>query len=131
MFSKSKVAALGIIGLFVLSGIGACSKTSANEQNGISNISVASAKEEISAKSDLTIIDVRTADEYAAGHLEKAVNIDFLGSDFEEKLAILPKDKEYLVYCRSGNRSTQSMNIFKKLGFTNVKNVQGGYNQLK
>ena len=72
------------------------------------------------------VLDVRTAEEFAEGHLEGATNIDFQKSDFEEKLTSLEKSKTYLIHCRSGFRSGKSLAVFKKLGFQNIIHLDGG-----
>ena len=79
-------------------------------------------------KSDSVIlIDVRTADEYNAGHIEGARNIDVLKDDFNNiATTSLPKDKEIAVYCRSGKRSMKAANILAKDGFK-VINLKGGW----
>lgn len=55
-----------------------------------------------------TVIDVRTPEEYGAGHVEGAELIDVQAADFDEKVAELGPDGAYVVYCRSGNRSAQA-----------------------
>jgi rhodanese-related sulfurtransferase len=73
------------------------------------------------------LLDVRTTEEYAQDHLDAAINVDFYQqSNFRAKLQELDKSKNYFVYCNSGNRSGQSMAIFKELGFTSVTDLQGG-----
>ena len=86
---------------------------------------------EIQAKppSDLVILDVRTPEEFAEGHLEGAVMIDFYDLDFADQLAELDPDVPYLLYCRSGNRSGQTLALMEELGFTDVADVDGGINQ--
>ncbi len=74
----------------------------------------------------LVILDVRTADEFAEGHLEGATMIDFYLDDFADRLADLDRDVPYLVYCRSGNRSEQAVGIMRELGFADVADVDGG-----
>lgn len=69
------------------------------------------------------ILDVRTAEEYQSGHLKGARNIDFLSSDFKDQLSSLDKNKKYVLYCRSGNRSGQASYIMKKMGFPNSENL--------
>lgn len=72
-------------------------------------------------------LDVRTAEEYAEGHIDRAINIDVLKDDFEvNTTAILPKDKTIAVYCRSGKRSKKAAGILVKLGF-NVVELNCGY----
>lgn len=75
------------------------------------------------------IIDVRTPGEFAGGHLIEALNYDFLGGVFAEKMADLDKDATYYLYCASGNRSGQSAQMMVKAGFTNVYNA-GGFHEL-
>ena len=75
---------------------------------------------------DLVILDVRTADEFAEGHLDGAIMIDFYADDFADQLAGLDPDVPYLLYCRSGNRSGQTATMMQDLGFTDVADVDGG-----
>lgn len=72
------------------------------------------------------VLDVRTPEEFAEGHVKDALNIDFKKSDFADNLAKLDKDQAYLVHCRSGGRSGQSLAVFKKLGFKNIIHLDGG-----
>lgn len=75
---------------------------------------------------DLVILDVRTPEEFAEGHLEGAILVDFYDEDFEDQLAELDPDVPYLLYCRSGNRSSQTRPIMERLGFRDVADVDGG-----
>ncbi len=74
----------------------------------------------------LVVLDVRTPEEFAGGHLAGATNIDFYAPDFRTRLDALDKDVPYLVYCRSGNRSAQAVDLMRDLGFSQVYDVQGG-----
>lgn len=74
----------------------------------------------------LVILDVRTPEEFAQGHLEDALMIDFYLDDFADRVADLDPDVPYLVYCRSGNRSGQTAAIMEEYGFTDVADVDGG-----
>jgi rhodanese-related sulfurtransferase len=78
---------------------------------------------------DFIIIDVRTADEYNTGHIDRAVNIDVASPDFRSKINQLDKNKKYLVYCRSGVRSAQASGIMAELGFTSITNLLQGISQ--
>jgi len=73
--------------------------------------------------SNATIIDVRTPAEYAQGHLQGAVDIDVQAADFSSKIAGLPHDGTYLLYCRSGSRASQAKTIMDQAGFTSVTNL--------
>jgi phage shock protein E len=76
------------------------------------------------------VIDVRTKDEYNAGHLAITdAQYDIINGDFQEKLSELDKDKTYYLYCRSGNRSGQAAKMMKNQGFENVYNI-GGFSRL-
>lgn len=68
------------------------------------------------------IVDVRTPSEFASGHLEGAVNINWEGN-FAAGIASLPLDGNYLLYCRSGNRAGQAKTAMGQLGFTDVTNL--------
>lgn len=72
---------------------------------------------------DTMLLDVRTAEEYAAGHLDSAHLLDFNGGDLAAAIQSLDPDAEYLVYCRSGNRSSQAIALMEQAGFTNLTNL--------
>jgi len=78
---------------------------------------------------DFVIIDVRTLEEFAEGHLEDAINIDYYSETFRDELTLLDKSKTYLIYCRSGNRSGQTLDIMEELNFREVYNMSGGIKQ--
>jgi phage shock protein E len=76
------------------------------------------------------VIDVRTQDEYNAGHLKVAdQHHDILNGDFAQQLDSLDKNETYYLYCRSGNRSGKATQMMKDNGFENVYNI-GGYSDL-
>lgn len=73
------------------------------------------------------ILDVRLPDEFTAGHLQQAVNLDFMSPSFNQRLADLDKDKSYYLYCVSGNRSGQAAAIMAGAGFSKIANIGGFY----
>ena len=75
------------------------------------------------------LVDVRTPQEYAQGHIEGSVNIDWNGPGFMEKMDELSKDKGVILYCRSGGRSASAMKKLSGSGYTELYNVLGGYMQ--
>jgi phage shock protein E len=75
---------------------------------------------------DLVILDVRTPEEFAEGHIEGAVMIDFYSDTFDAELAALDPDVSYVVYCRSGNRSGQTITKMEQIGFQSVEDIDGG-----
>lgn len=74
---------------------------------------------------ETVIVDVRTPEEFATGHLEGAVNVDLQSGDFEAEISSLPVDGEYVVYCRSGNRSAQAVDVMATNGFDDVVDAGG------
>lgn len=73
--------------------------------------------------SKTAIIDVRTAEEYAAGHLEGAVNIDVESPTFQAVIESLPTEEAYAVYCRTGRRSAVAKEKMDASGFTAVADL--------
>ena len=66
------------------------------------------------------IIDVRTPEEFIAGHVRGALLIDFKDASFDAKIAELDPNAEYIVYCRSGNRSAQAAARMREAGIGNI-----------
>jgi rhodanese-related sulfurtransferase len=75
---------------------------------------------------DLVILDVRTPEEFAEGHIEGAVMVDFYSDTFDDELAALDPNVPYVVYCRSGNRSGQTITKMEQIGFQSVEDIDGG-----
>ena len=88
-------------------------------------LSACSASEPITLSADTTVLDVRTANEYDAGHLEGAINIDVQSADFEAQVTELENDAEIVVYCASGNRSGMAVDQMTDLGFTDLIDAGG------
>ena len=75
---------------------------------------------------NFTILDVRTPEEFLGEYMENAVNLDYYSDTFRNDLDKLDKNKTYLIYCRSGRRSENALNIMKELDFREVYNMLGG-----
>ena len=75
---------------------------------------------------DVIILDVRTPEEFASGHIEGALNIDFNSGNFANEITRLNPSENYAIYCRSGSRSGQAASIMHKAGFHDVSNLNGG-----
>jgi rhodanese-related sulfurtransferase len=82
-------------------------------------------------EANVTILDVRTENEYNNGHVENAILMSLRASDFSDKIRDLNKDHTYYVYCRSGGRSRSAVNKMRKEGFSSAYNIKGGILQLK
>jgi len=94
---------------------------------GIVDVDAEKASALVEEESDLVVLDVRTPEEFAEGHLAGAVNIDFKKDDFAAKVGELDTEKPYLVHCRSGSRSGKSMEVFKDLDFEEIYHLKTGY----
>lgn len=82
--------------------------------------------EEAIQKPGVVILDVRTKEEYATGHIAGAININFYDPNFQEELSKLDKGVTYDVYCHSGSRSGKTLLLMQGLGFSNVEDLSGG-----
>ena len=78
----------------------------------------AEAFEQVISDTSVVRLDVRSIDEYASGHIAKAINIDVMKDDFKSKAtSLLPKDKTIALYCRSGRRSKKAAGILVENGY--------------
>lgn len=80
-----------------------------------------------SEMNDVIILDVRTPEEFAAGHLPNAQNMNWYDEDFVTKIEALSKSETIYVYCKKGGRSLKAQEKLKSLGYTKVINLEGGY----
>ena len=81
---------------------------------------------ELVRDTNVVVLDVRTAEEYADGHIERAVNIDYKKDDFMDRAkAALPTGKTIAIYCRSGRRSGNAASMLAPEGYVLV-NLKGG-----
>ena len=116
-----------VLALALLLTLAACSSETATDTTAsIRVVPPTEAADLLAEEPGRTVIDVRTPAEYAEGHLEGAVLVDYNAPDFAERIAEFERDGEYLVYCRSGNRSAGARATMGELGFTDVVDVEGG-----
>ncbi len=94
-------------------------------------ISIEAVKKIIEEKGDYVLVDVRTPQEISQGKIEGALEIDFYSDNFKNEISKLDKNASYIMYCRSGSRSGQAMNLMETMGFKSVKNMVGGYSSWK
>ena len=81
---------------------------------------------EVIAQPGVIILDVRTPEEFNAGHIPNAININVADSNFSSEVSKLDKNATVAVYCRSANRSAVATNEMAELGFTDMYDMQGG-----
>lgn len=113
-----------IIAISLITVFSGCQNSSAGQtQSGIKQISVEKAKEIVDEK-DVQFIDVRTVEEYQAGHTSKTVNLPL--DSLEQSLSELDKAKPVYVICQTGRRSQKGAEILEKNGFKDLYNIEGG-----
>jgi rhodanese-related sulfurtransferase len=78
------------------------------------------------AERDVVLLDVRTPEEFAAGHLQGATNLPLAAEDFGDRITGLDPDTTYAVYCRTGARSQQAMELMREAGIEEVYDLDGG-----
>ena len=108
--------------LFLLLGFGSSSCEPAKKADS----SYLTPEELAAKKGELVVIDVRTPEEFASGHIEGALNINIFDENFKNKLEELDKTKAVSVYCKVGGRSAKAATVMKEMGFTEVYDLEGG-----
>ena len=93
---------------------------------GYKNLGVAEF-EKMRAEKGTVVLDVRTREEFEAGHVPGAVNLDVNTPDFQKQVAKLDKSKTYLVHCAAGGRSVKACKILSPLEFGKLYNLEGGF----
>ncbi len=126
-FNRIKSAVLFII-VFALSGPAVMADGGADTKilKDITPVEAFDLIQENKENIDFIILDVRTEPEYKSGHIENAENIDYYLEGFKDELGELDKNKTYLIYCASGNRSGRTLKIMDEMGFQKAYNVLGG-----
>jgi rhodanese-related sulfurtransferase len=121
-----------VVALLSISVLGACSSDSSSEDKKVDTQSVTTdvvdssssdASEINEAGQEIVLIDVRTVEEFAEGHLEGALNLNVEDGTLEAALAGLDPDASYQVYCRSGRRSAIAYDLMKANGFEDVADL--------
>jgi rhodanese-related sulfurtransferase len=97
-----------------------------SDQDSASKISLISPEDLNKVNKDIILIDVRTPGEYASGHVENSVNIDFRASNFKELIGELDKNQDVYVYCKVGGRSGSAARMMEDIGFKKVYDLKGG-----
>lgn len=120
------LAALAAVGLSACSADDTATPDAASAEAAGIRVATPEEASEILASQQVVLLDVRTPAEFAEGRLAGAQNIDQMAPDFADRLAELPRDESYVIYCRSGNRSAQARAVMEDLGFTDVVDIEGG-----
>ncbi|MBI5905760.1 MAG: rhodanese-like domain-containing protein [Deltaproteobacteria bacterium] len=93
------------------------------------NLSPAEARELIRTHAGdpgFVLLDVRTPGEFGEGRIEGAKLLDYRSPSFQEEASRLDRNRKYLVYCRTGNRSAGAVKVLEALGIGEVRHLEGG-----
>lgn len=104
----------------------ACQST---QQENIESITADQLKE--LQKQGIEVVDIRTPNEYTAGHIPKVPNIDFMGSEFSALIGSKNKNQPIVIHCASGGRSKSAADQLIELGFIKVYDYSGGFSDWK
>jgi rhodanese-related sulfurtransferase len=123
--SSLRIGSIVLILFLLVAGLSACG-TDEDSSSGLHiNVNFEEAKALIDG--GMTVLDVRTPEEYAEGHIKEAKLLPL--QELEARLDELDKDTPYVLICRSGNRSGQAQEILKAAGFVKTYNTLGGMNE--
>ena len=112
--------------MLVLLPLLACQGQAQREGTVAEDIDVKAFKEKVEKLENEQVLDVRTPEEWAAGTLKDAHQMNIFDADFKEKIGALDKDRPVLVYCKAGGRSSRAMKVLNDAGFKEVYNLKGG-----
>lgn len=93
----------------------------------VEHVDAETASRRLASSPEIQVIDVRTPAEHQEGRIEGAILIDFTSPDFKDSLSELDRETTYLIHCRSGGRSTNSLPTFEELGFVHLIHLDGGF----
>lgn len=93
----------------------------------VETLDAVSFSKKIEATPNPQILDVRTPEEFAAEHIERAQNVNWLSNDFVTNASKFDKSKPVFVYCKIGGRSHQAAEKLAQLGFTQIIELEGGF----
>ena len=91
------------------------------------HLNVHDAEKMLNENSELILLDVRRQREYSKEHIPNAIHADYFGTGFQSQLAGLDKNKPYVVYCKSGTRSDETVRRMNELGISDVYIIGGGF----
>ena len=91
------------------------------------NVSPDEAEKLLKDNPKIVVLDVRTPEEFAKGHIAGAQNVDFKAADFAEKVAALDKSRAYLVHCAAGGRSSKTIDVMKDKNFAALYHLNEGF----
>lgn len=119
---------LFIVLCIIIGGCGAKQSQAGDKTEVIKDINSNEAEELIN-DNNVIIIDVRTPQEFANGHIKDARNINVADKNFSSRIDNLDKNDTYLIYCRTGSRSRYAVNMMEKLNFKTIYHLKNGISE--
>ena len=123
------LTALALVAVFLASSACAANPPAAAEPaadsatNVNTQISPAEYQSQLGVGADHILLDVRTPEEFASGHIPGAINIAV--DQLPQRLSEVPQDRPVVVYCRSGSRSGQAAQILDRAGYAQIYDLGG------
>jgi len=117
-----------LISIILLSVVASCGSQNVMETS-IQNVGVDAAKELVAQDESVVVLDVRTPEEYEAGHIQGALNINIRNENFSNMVSMLDRNKTYMVHCSANvenGRTDKSLKIMNNLGFKKLLDMSGG-----
>lgn len=110
--------------VFVVVTLSSCH---AQKPESVQRITIETLKSDAIGK-DVQLIDVRTSEEYAKGHIDDAININIANVEvFKSEVSKLDKTQPVYLYCQRGGRSNRASKVLKELGFKTIYDFSGGW----
>lgn len=123
--NNSKIVLIALLWISFVS-CGQKKNEKSTDQESVSKISLISPAELNKVNKDILLVDVRTPQEYASGHVENSINIDFKANNFKDLIGQLDKNQEVYVYCKVGGRSGNAAKMMEDMGFKKIYDLEGG-----
>lgn len=117
-----------LISIILLSVVASCGSQNVMETS-IQSVGVDAAKELVAQDESVVVLDVRTPEEYEAGHIQGALNINIRNENFSNMVSMLDRNKTYMVHCSANvenGRTDKSLKIMNNLGFKKLLDMSGG-----
>lgn len=124
----AKISFLLLLAGLALVGLTACSapdEIGSSPDSGTASSASPTAEGGTETTQETVILDVRTPEEFAVGHLRGAINLDYYNPTFADEVIKLDKTTTYQVYCRTGKRASGAKSLMENAGFEHVSNAGG------
>lgn len=126
IIGKKKLLLFTLLWISLYSCVQKKQNNDAGEIVSTSNIELISPDDFNKIDEETLLIDVRTPEEFASGHIKNAINIDFKNQKFKNRLEEIDTDQEVYIYCRSGGRSGRAAKMMQEMGFKKIYDLEGG-----